>query len=991
MLQKSRVFLNMMVLALLVTATCLPTAAGRAEPPAPQADAAAPILSNAQIRDFHLLTTDAGWVLLDDRLFWTGDGGNAWQDVAPAKAGGASIQAVDFLDARSGWVVLTGIEATGEPLFQLAQTTDSGSTWQISDLSLFEPGDWRAQVDRVYLSRSGPSTAWLVVKQPTGRSFSAGVLFKTEDGGQTWLRRELPLGEPVYFANDESGWVAGGAAGNELYHTQDGGLSWSPQSLPGLNGPAHLYLLPSFSDPQNGILPAVTNDPSGTRLDFFTTADGGHTWQPGASAPLDQPLAPGTRPALSLAGGRDWTVIDSDRQEVFSASGARKASIAGIPGTPPAGITGLDMVTPMSGWAKLERGSCQPPTGSSSNAGSALACTREAGLLSTSDGGLSWKSLALPPVKKIHSPDGVVQLVTGQGFDSCDIPDLGQMQTWMNQSPYRTWNLYIGGSALASCGQLTAAYISMLSQQGWKFIPTWVGPQASCSQYSPRMSSDPTTAYNQGVSEANAAVERAANLLLTQPNKTGAIIYYDLESYDYRISTCRSAAKSFIAGWVAQLHARGNQAGVYGSGCTSVLSDFATNPQVPDAVWIASWNYDQFSSDASVWDVGCLSNNLWSNHQRLRQYAGGHNETWGGVTFNIDSDVVDGPLLNLGSSPLGQITSPADNTWLPTNQVNVAVTPASPSAAIARVDFLWHSSDWINSGWVNLGSDTNGSDGWSITFNTSALPDQKGGALFAEVYDSANNRTGSGVWNLGIDRTPPTVSLSTAPMYVDAPFRDFHVYWTGSDATSGPVSYDLQYRDSTSGTWSDLLTNTTNPGGYPGYIFIGLANHTYYFRGRARDAAGNLGAYSTADVHFTVTPCPLAPDAYEADGSPAAAKPITTDGVVQAHNFDTEGDEDWVKFDAASTTPYTIQTANTGGHSDTVLYLYGPDGTILLSFSDDYPGMNFASRIDWQSAAAGTYYIKVKHYDPYGAGCTTEYGLSVTQTNNYRLYLPVIK
>jgi hypothetical protein len=29
-------------------------------------------------------------------------------------------------------------------------------------------------------------------------------------------------------------------------------------------------------------------------------------------------------------------------------------------------------------------------------------------------------------------------------------------------------------------------------------------------------------------------------------------------------------------------------------------------------------------------------------HQRVHQFKGGHDETWGGVTINVDSNAVDG-------------------------------------------------------------------------------------------------------------------------------------------------------------------------------------------------------------------------------------------------------------------------------------------------------------------------------------------------------------
>ena len=46
-----------------------------------------------------------------------------------------------------------------------------------------------------------------------------------------------------------------------------------------------------------------------------------------------------------------------------------------------------------------------------------------------------------------------------------------------------------------------------------------------------------------------------------------------------------------------------------------------------------------------------------SNSQRLRQYAGDHNETWGGVTYNIDSNVLDGPVAVVPGGP--PVSTPA--------------------------------------------------------------------------------------------------------------------------------------------------------------------------------------------------------------------------------------------------------------------------------------------------------------------------------------------
>jgi hypothetical protein len=60
-----------------------------------------------------------------------------------------------------------------------------------------------------------------------------------------------------------------------------------------------------------------------------------------------------------------------------------------------------------------------------------------------------------------------------------------------------------------------------------------------------------------------------------------------------------------------------------------------------DAIWIAAWNDtpNLFGFSQSI-----LPDSYWAFHQRIHQYRGGHDETWGGVTINIDTNVVDGLL-----------------------------------------------------------------------------------------------------------------------------------------------------------------------------------------------------------------------------------------------------------------------------------------------------------------------------------------------------------
>jgi len=230
-------------------------------------------------------------------------------------------------------------------------------------------------------------------------------------------------------------------------------------------------------------------------------------------------------------------------------------------------------------------------------------------------------------------------------FDKCTVPSLSQMATWWNSSPYYTINLYIGGIHRACQNlDLTPAWVYEARRQGWSFIPTWVGPQAPCTTFYHRMSFDPQQAGIQGRAEADAALT-AANALGLQ----GApIIYYDLEAFPGASASCRSAVSAFMNGWSQRLHELDASAGIYGSPCSSYLSDFAGLTVPPDNVWIAHWVDTFYNPQIGVWNVACLANSYWTDHQRLRQYTGGHAESWGGVALTIDSNAADGEVAAQG-------------------------------------------------------------------------------------------------------------------------------------------------------------------------------------------------------------------------------------------------------------------------------------------------------------------------------------------------------
>ena len=223
---------------------------------------------------------------------------------------------------------------------------------------------------------------------------------------------------------------------------------------------------------------------------------------------------------------------------------------------------------------------------------------------------------------------------TGRGFDACAAPSTSVMNAWSG-SPYRGIGVYIGGiNSACSQPNLTAGWVSAEAAAGWHLIPTYVGPQAPGACSGSCVSIDPSQASTQGSQAASDAVNQAKNLGMP----SGSPIYYDMEQYS-RTAANSNAVLGFLSGWTQALHAAGYQSGVYSSassGISDLVSQYGTGYAEPDDIWIAHWDGQATTDDAYVPSAD------WPGSTRLRQYQGGHNETYGGATINIDSDYLNG-------------------------------------------------------------------------------------------------------------------------------------------------------------------------------------------------------------------------------------------------------------------------------------------------------------------------------------------------------------
>jgi hypothetical protein len=242
---------------------------------------------------------------------------------------------------------------------------------------------------------------------------------------------------------------------------------------------------------------------------------------------------------------------------------------------------------------------------------------------------------------------------TGLGFDACTAPSSKAMSAWRASSPYEAIGVYIGGSN-RGCSQpnLTASWVSAQTTAGWHLIPTYVGLQAPTSACSSCAKLNANQATAQGAAAATDAVTQAGALSMGP----GSPIYFDMEAYT-RTASASAATLAFLEAWTNKLHALGYTSGVYSSSASGIadLADQVGSGYVlPDDIWFANWNGVASTSDPY------LPANAWTPHQRIHQYRGGHDETYGGVTINIDNNYVDGATVGSGGlagedDPLGNL------------------------------------------------------------------------------------------------------------------------------------------------------------------------------------------------------------------------------------------------------------------------------------------------------------------------------------------------
>lgn len=232
---------------------------------------------------------------------------------------------------------------------------------------------------------------------------------------------------------------------------------------------------------------------------------------------------------------------------------------------------------------------------------------------------------------------------TGFAFDACQAPDQDTMDVWRERSPFWGVGIYTSGTNRFCDVQenLSAEWVETQARRGWVLLPLHVGLQASCTKTDrwDKIDDDPADSYAAARAQGRAEAREAVAAAEAYGIGSGSTLWYDLEHFDITRADCRESALSLVTAWTRALHDRGYRSGFYSSASSGIrmLEQERLDPSghtLPDQIWVAEWNGRATTRSTYLGDDG------WEQ-DRVHQYRGDHEATYGGITLHIDSNFMD--------------------------------------------------------------------------------------------------------------------------------------------------------------------------------------------------------------------------------------------------------------------------------------------------------------------------------------------------------------
>lgn len=319
---------------------------------------------------------------------------------------------------------------------------------------------------------------------------------------------------------------------------------------------------------------------------------------------------------------------------------------------------------------------------------------------------------------------------------------------------------------------------------------------------------------------------------------------------------------------------------------------------------------------------------------------------------------------------------PPDITRLPGVPFIVEAAASDPSG-IRRVDFFWHSADWVNGKWQLFASDTTPAEGWFGIFNPTM--DTTGSAFY--IMATSNSGATNGVYraNAAPDRLAPSTRLDALP--VETLSTAVQLTWSAVDLQNDLAYFDLQYRFN-GGAWAGIPNRIS--GGARSAWFIGQAGR-YEFKIRGVDAAGNAEPFAAAAAAATT----LNPACAVEPGEPAnnaASGAVLLPYSQPVSMSQCKDDPDWAAFDAKAGQELMLYFRSDGGGAAVRVNIYDPGQKLIAQAQAAQIGQTLMLR--FRAPVTGRYLLEMNPLQPAVYGSGVRYSVYAGKGN--WLYFPVI-
>jgi DNA-binding CsgD family transcriptional regulator/photosystem II stability/assembly factor-like uncharacterized protein len=353
-----------------IPSNIVPTITATPSPPGFGDVIGTPPVTGPNVLGMQLMDDGFAVLLADDKLYTTelipfGEKIEVQEaDITPPGFAPAEIKGFHFLDHDHGWVVAAGRVGAQELTEELVvlRTTDGGQSWQSSTLAEAAAVYFNTRYNPAYIDFLDQNRGWVVINTTQTGNSDSGELYRTDDGGATWTKLSIPIGSAAQFSDTNNGIVAGGIARDRLFVTHDGGESWKDVSdITPLAEPAgpRAFGKPMTVNDGRLLLPvtmAIENQPS--LFILYSSTDGGDSWRQLALTPIGDGVTVGV-PLLShiFPDGRIVGIPQDGVRGLVLASGPTQFLEFQVNGL--SGATAIDFANNAEGWALVTESGCR--------------------------------------------------------------------------------------------------------------------------------------------------------------------------------------------------------------------------------------------------------------------------------------------------------------------------------------------------------------------------------------------------------------------------------------------------------------------------------------------------------------------------------------------------------------------------------------------------------------------------------------------------------